>query len=477
MAPTPPIVVEASTAGKAVTLVLKEAGRELHMTAPDRVALIAKAPVETDGRDRGALAHLYRTGFLPECYVPSPEIHRRRTLVRARADLGFQMTRSNGVAGSPGGKSRGRSGPVAAHAEALCAAGEYNAPDAARGGTGGGDTPRPFSRGCRLMSGTVIPPRIRVVYILGTGRCGSTLLDIILGSHPDVCSTGELHRLPSVAAGGEQPCSCGSDAADCPFWSRVIAEVGRSFPFDRLAAGRAYEFTRSLPLTSIELALPRSKVARYAGDLAQLFEAIARVSGRSVVVDSSKHSSRGIILWHGRRRGLDVRFVHLVRDGRGYIWSKRRVRDGQGLGRDSPDQTVADLSAWWLLSNVISATLFRLHPGRYLRLRYEDLVSDPAGTLRTLGRFLEIDLEPAIGALQRREALPVGHVVGGNRMRFSRALVLRPDIDWQQHLPWSDERTFWGIAGWLARKYGYGPRRRDAALTTTPPPTIEGLGS
>ncbi|MGI0132115.1 MAG: IS110 family transposase [Thermoplasmata archaeon] len=72
---------------------LKEAGRELHMAAPNKVALIAKAPVKTDERDSATLAHLYQSGFLPECYVPSPEIDRLRTLVRARADLGFKMTR------------------------------------------------------------------------------------------------------------------------------------------------------------------------------------------------------------------------------------------------------------------------------------------------------------------------------------------------------------------------------------------------
>ena len=93
-APAAPIVLEASTAGKAVAFVLKEAGRELHMAAPNKVALIAKAPVKTDERDSAALAHLYQAGFLPECYVPTPEIDRLRSLVRARADLGYKMTRT-----------------------------------------------------------------------------------------------------------------------------------------------------------------------------------------------------------------------------------------------------------------------------------------------------------------------------------------------------------------------------------------------
>jgi transposase len=87
-----PIVLEASTAGKAVATALKEAGSELHMAAPNKIALIARAPVKTDERDSAALAHLYQAGFLPECYVPPPEIDRLRTLVRARSDLGIKAT-------------------------------------------------------------------------------------------------------------------------------------------------------------------------------------------------------------------------------------------------------------------------------------------------------------------------------------------------------------------------------------------------
>ena len=90
--PTPPIVLEASTSGKAVATLLKETGRELHMASPRDVALIAKSPVKTDARDSAKLAHLYQAGFLPECYLPPPEIDRMRFVVRQRQDLGRKVT-------------------------------------------------------------------------------------------------------------------------------------------------------------------------------------------------------------------------------------------------------------------------------------------------------------------------------------------------------------------------------------------------
>ncbi|EQD45817.1 transposase IS116/IS110/IS902 family protein, partial [mine drainage metagenome] len=70
---------------------LKETGRELHMASPKDVALIAKSPVKTDVRDSAKLAHLYQAGFLPECYLPPPEIDRMRFVVRQRQDLGRKV--------------------------------------------------------------------------------------------------------------------------------------------------------------------------------------------------------------------------------------------------------------------------------------------------------------------------------------------------------------------------------------------------
>ena len=87
-----PIVRETSTAGKAVAFALKEAGRELPMAVPNKVALMANAPVKIDERDSSMLAHLFQSDPLPECDVPSPEIDRLRPLVRTRADLGFKMS-------------------------------------------------------------------------------------------------------------------------------------------------------------------------------------------------------------------------------------------------------------------------------------------------------------------------------------------------------------------------------------------------
>ena len=85
---TMPIVLEASTSGKAVAIVLKGEGCELHMAAPNK---IPKLDVKTDDRDSIHLPHLYQSGSLHECYIPSPDIEHLRLLVRNRKDFAAKV--------------------------------------------------------------------------------------------------------------------------------------------------------------------------------------------------------------------------------------------------------------------------------------------------------------------------------------------------------------------------------------------------
>ncbi len=70
------------------------------------------------------------------------------------------------------------------------------------------------------------PPRKqKFVYILGTGRCGSTIFEILLGSHPKIQATGEFHGLPFPKWMPGTICACGLTYNVCPFWSQVTEEV------------------------------------------------------------------------------------------------------------------------------------------------------------------------------------------------------------------------------------------------------------
>jgi len=297
--------------------------------------------------------------------------------------------------------------------------------------------------------------RPTLVYIVGTGRCGSTLLDILMGADTATQSTGELMMLAASHTGLERTCSCGKPDTECPFWTGVTGRVGGVPTMQALGAGLRYEGTKGMLKSMVLARRSRGRVRRHAQDLGRVVEAIAAESGKLRVVDSSKSLGRGYLYSYLPPSDVDVRYIHMVRDGRAFLWSKKARPDGEAVGKRPPNRSPRRLALLWATTNALASTVFPRLSRPYLRVRYEDLTADPHGTLGRIGAFLGVDFAPVSRMVEQGTPLPIGHVVGGNRLRFSQKLTLRTDVEWERSLPLRDRRTFWRIAGWLARRYGY----------------------
>ncbi|HWE13386.1 MAG TPA: IS110 family transposase [Solirubrobacteraceae bacterium] len=81
------VVLEATYGWEWLAELLEEAGYDLHLAHPLRTRAIASARVKTDAIDAKTLAHLLRTGFLPEAYIAPRELRDLRELLRHRATL------------------------------------------------------------------------------------------------------------------------------------------------------------------------------------------------------------------------------------------------------------------------------------------------------------------------------------------------------------------------------------------------------
>jgi hypothetical protein len=304
----------------------------------------------------------------------------------------------------------------------------------------------------------------RVLYVGGLGRSGSTLLERMLDRLDDVCSVGELVHLWERGLGQDNRCGCGRRFRSCPFWGRVgeLAFGG----WDTLDLGQvlalkgSVDRNRYLPLLVLP-ALSRSFRARrdrYLALLERVYAAVAAASGRSLVVDASKHASHAFLV--RRLPGVELRLVHLVRDSRGvaFSWTKR-MRRAEVVAGDAlmATGTPLRLSARYLGHNLLFHLLAGLGvPG--LRLRYESLVGDPAGEL---GRVLALaGRPPAAGELgfvgDGWVELAPGHALAGNPMRFRSGRVpLAVDEAWRGRLR-RRHRLLALAATWpLLLRYGY----------------------
>ena len=147
---------------------------------------------------------------------------------------------------------------------------------------------------------------MRLIYIAGTSHSGSTLLDLMLNAHPEIFSAGEvlkLNRQLGLKNAQKQtyaPCSCGAPSLwQCPFWSRVDQRT-------RETAGKSLSDLDMQDYGELDAARAPNAV---------VFNAIADVSGKRFVVDSSKLPKRLSALM--RLKELDVYPVHLIREPEG----------------------------------------------------------------------------------------------------------------------------------------------------------------
>jgi transposase len=81
------VALEATYGWEWLADLLEGAGFDVHLAHPLRTRAIAAARVKTDAIDAKTLAHLLRTGMLPEAYIAPPELRDLRELLRHRATL------------------------------------------------------------------------------------------------------------------------------------------------------------------------------------------------------------------------------------------------------------------------------------------------------------------------------------------------------------------------------------------------------
>lgn len=314
---------------------------------------------------------------------------------------------------------------------------------------------------------------MKVLYILGFARCGSTILGNLLGEIPGFVHVGELDRFWMRLARSSAPkCGCGMKLTECGVWSTVLTRIQETFQKEGLSdpGGQANhqqwaQWVQALRSAALKAGLrsPRHANNReaqlYRKIVEETFGQIGRVFGAKVIVDSSKDAASGLLLTG--MATIQPYFLHLIRDPRGAVLSrqKRKAQKTDGVFDLKFRSTVID-SLRWFQNNRAAEALKSSGEIRYFRLRYESLIDNPRNSLSNIMRFL--DESPTDSPLVDGSTawLRENHTIGGNRNRFkSGEIELKIDNTWVSSMKRRDCLIVAALTAPLLKRYEYTLKR------------------
>jgi hypothetical protein len=306
-------------------------------------------------------------------------------------------------------------------------------------------------------------PRVQVLYIAGSVRSGSTVLDKVLGELEGFFAAGEIAYVWERGLLENWLCGCGARFRDCPVWTAVLrAAFGEPLgvePREMMALQRRATRIRRVPnvLRASRRGAPESLgLGSLPANLGRLYRAIRDTTGSRVIVDSSKVPAYGYVL--GSLPGIDLRVVHLVRDSRAvaYSWMRQKAQPDRGGNQDMHRAGPLAGGVLWSIWNATAEALWTSVPERYLRLRYEDFVREPEVAVRRILRWMgegPSDLPFLDG---HTATLGTSHTVAGNPNRLDTGSVpIRPDAEWSSRMARRDRTLVTGLTWPLLRRYGY----------------------
>jgi len=294
----------------------------------------------------------------------------------------------------------------------------------------------------------------KIVSVVCPGHSGSTLLDMTLGTLPNVASCGELLYIPWKIFKENRPekyvttyCGCGEKMSVCPYWLPVLKSVANKVHIDiykhpekfNISINHSFFYGKSLRHNVLRKAMEKSSrfihiqkiidllYPFYSQSIEnnwKLFDAMAEIHGEKVIVDSSKDIYRYLFLKKYRKHSSKL--IILIRDVYGVASSIHNIPQ-------LTDALVSARAKAWLryYNDRVYHVLKHLDKSEYIVIRYEDLANDFERTRKKLALFLDISEDLSdITYLYPSQM----HIVAGNPVRSKEKMSVQYDERWKKRL-------------------------------------------
>lgn len=293
--------------------------------------------------------------------------------------------------------------------------------------------------------------RIRLNFILSTGRTGSTLLSTMLNMHTEIISVSEEPFAYNLYHKYKDQ-SNWSDATIRDFcYDFYLFSEGKLEP----QFGKPEDLVKVLKTRQSELNGVRAIKLAYLA-----FFPLKDKSQITTIVDKQ-------LKFHSLLDRIAVyypqsRFIVLYRDPRDNVLVKIR----RGIKQRRNEGLLFYAKTWNYEYSLLREKISKLPAGRYMEVKYEDLVSQPEPVLKSICSFLDLPFETQMleydqqvkKDLQEQDA-SLGTTVKQHLSLLHEDLTQKPHTDkvghWKTGLTEKDSDMVWSICGKIASDIGY----------------------
>lgn len=275
------------------------------------------------------------------------------------------------------------------------------------------------------------------VFIVGASRSGTTLLRRMVDAHPEIAITRETHWIVDVLQGED------GVSREAPATPELLARLLTDKRFTMMETDQA----------ELERLVSGDEPVSYAQFVTAAFDQHGASQGKRLVGDKVPSYVTELPTLHDLFP--HARFVHMIRDGRDVCLSVLEWRrPGREVWRFAAwdEDPVSVTALWWerrvRLGREAGAALA---PELYHELRYEALVTDPAGVSEALCEYLGLPYD------DRMLRFHEGRERDDPKLSAKKAWlrVTAGLRDWREQMAEEDVERFEAAAGELLDELGY----------------------
>ncbi|MDD4353935.1 MAG: hypothetical protein PHN56_05775 [Candidatus Nanoarchaeia archaeon] len=218
--------------------------------------------------------------------------------------------------------------------------------------------------------------KIKIIYLSGIGRSGSTLIDLLLSTNQKIFSVGEVYQYQKVKEDNLM-CSCGKKFNNCDFWKQISKDLCKIINHVNLID--------YLKMTNY-LINPISKNINFKNNSSnyELFYKIKKNNSKiNFILDSSKDIARLIELDQDKR--LEIYNISIIRNC-------SAVANSFSSGKQGKKKNYYISTIKWFFVNYIMFKYLKKRNKRTLLIQYEDFCKHPEKEILRIEKYLKIKI-------------------------------------------------------------------------------------